>query len=245
MSKTSQAADEGVIVRFWSLDHHRAEPIVWPVSDWPKLVYAAAGTLQVESQDRMWILPANRGLWVPAGIHHRATTLGRARVRTLYLAPDAPLPSIEGAIEVAALLREIIVEICRSGPLMTGNKRQEALATLLRSELEFAPRLPSEILLPRTDWVREWCRSFLSDPEGQGEITYSARTLERRLKEETGLSAGRWRSHARAVLGLRALSTGSTVQEAAMAAGFATASGFVHSFKRQFGFTPGQIGLQR
>lgn len=240
MSKVRQA-DEGVIVRFWSLDHYRAEQIVWPVSDWPKLVYAAEGTLQVESQDRLWILPANRGLWVPAGIHHRATTLGSARVRTLYFAPAETLPDVDGAIEIGALLREIIVETCRTGPLARGDYRQEALSTLLRSELEVAPKLPSEIPLPRTDWVRDWCRSFLANPEEESEIAYSGRTLERRLKEETGLTAGRWRSHARAVLGLRALSTGSTVQEAALAAGFSTASGFVHSFKRQFGFTPGQV----
>lgn len=240
MSNSRQRADEGVLVRFWSLDHHRAEPVLWPISPWPKLVYAAEGTLQVESANRLWVLPSSRALWVPAGESHRAATLGRARVRTLYFSPDMRFERAEGTVAVRPLLRELIVEACDCGPLRTGEARFEAIAVLLRFELEWAPAVPTGIVLPHSDWLRAWTSAFLADPSTPLKGEWSRRTLERHLQKETGMSLGQWCQQARAVIGLRALSTGSTVLEAAMEAGFATSSGFVHSFRKRFGTTPGR-----
>ncbi len=241
MSRIRQPVDHGVLVRFWALDHHRSEAILWPVSEWPKLVYTAEGTLQVESRDRLWVLPANRALWVPAGESHKAATLGKAKVRTLYFAPSKGMDRPSGTVEVSPLLREVIVESCRSGPLLSGNPLHQALALILRTELERAAAIPTEIVLPSTDWVREWASQFMNNPSEPPQCYWSRRTLERHILRETGLSMGQWSRQARAVIGLRALSTGSTVQEAAMEAGFATASGFVHSFRKRFGITPGRL----
>lgn len=234
-----------MLVRFWSLDHHRAESIPWPVSPWPKLVYTAEGTLQVESRNRLWVLPPNRALWVPPGESHAAATLGKCRVRTLYFSPEMEVRRIEGAVEVSALLRELVIESCRRGPLVRGNLPFEAMATLLQTELESAPSIPTGIVLPHSEWLREWTSRFLADPSEMPASLWSRRTLERHLLKETGMTAGQWCQQARAVIGLRALSTGATVQEAAMEAGFATSSGFVHSFRNRFGTTPGRIFSDR
>lgn len=241
MSLSRHGADLGVLVRFWSLDHHRAEPVLWPVSPWPKLVYSIEGTLQVESRERLSVLPPNRAIWIEAGEAHPAETLGRARVRTLYFAPEMGIQRASGLIEVEPLLRELIGESCLCGPLMANDARGEAMATLLRFEIERAPSIPAGIVMPQSDWLRDWATRFLKYPLEWPACPWSRRTLERHMLAEMGLTFGQWCQQARALIALRALSTGSTVQEAGIEAGFATTSGFIRSFRKQFGTTPGRI----
>ncbi|MBC8063556.1 MAG: helix-turn-helix domain-containing protein [Chlorobia bacterium] len=234
--------DAGVLVRFWSLDHHRAEPVLWPVSPWPKLVYSMEGALQVESRSRLYVLPPNRAIWIEAGESHPAETLGRARVRTLYFSPVMEFQRPTGLVEVRPLLRELIAESCLSGPLFANDPRSEAMATLLRFEVEQASSIPAGIAIPQSYWLREWTSQFLKYPLELPSSAWSRRTLERHMLKETGLTLGQWCQQARALIALRALSTGSTVLEAGIEAGFATPSGFIQSFKRQFGTTPGRFG---
>lgn len=240
MSNLRQA-DEGVLVRFWSIDHHRAENVPWPISPWPKLVYAAKGTLQVESSDRLWVLPTNQALWIDAGEPHRSETLGKAQVRTLYFSPEMAVNRAIGPMEISSLLKELIVETCSSGPLIKSNPVLASLAVVLQFEVERAAAIPSGIIMPQSPWLRQWALEFLAYPLEWPECAYSRRTLERQMSKETGLTLGQWRRQARAVVGLRSLSTGSTVLEAAIEAGFASASGFIHSFSKKFGVTPGRI----
>ena len=116
-----------------------------------------------------------------------------------------------------------------------------ALATLLLNEIKAAPRKPTSIRMPTTKWVWQWAAQYLDEPTVPLPTDFSHRTLERRLVAETGLTLGQWRQQAKALRGLRALSEGSTVLEAAMLAGFETSSGFIQSFRRQFGTTPGRM----
>lgn len=241
MSKTRHPADCDVLVRFWSLDHHRAESVLWPVSDWPKLVYSAEGSIQVELSGRLFILPPNRAIWIAAGEVHPARTLGSARVRTLYFSPDVRVDRQMGMLEVRPLLRELIIESCQCGPLRVGETRSEAIVALLIGEIEVAAPIAAGVTLPSSKWLREWAASFMDYPLEFPPYACSRRTLERHMLKETGLTLGQWCQQARALVGLRALAAGATVIEAGIEAGFATPSGFIQSFRKQFGTTPGRI----
>ncbi len=233
--------DSGVLVRFWSLDHHRAEEILWPVSPWAKLVFAMEGTLQVETSQQLHVLPPNRALWVREQASHPAKTLGKAKVRTLYFAPTFSVDRQQGLIEVRPFFRELINEACRIGPLLSSSGMSEALASLLRAEVQSATLLPTSIPMPQSEWLLSWTDEFFEEPVSIPAAAYSRRTLERKLLAETGLTLGQWCSQARALIGLRVLATGATVLEAALDAGFETSSGFIQSFRKQFGTTPGKI----
>jgi hypothetical protein len=229
-----------VLVRFWSLDHYRPEPVLWPLSPWPKLVYALEGTIQVTAANRVFVLPPNRAIWIEAGAEHPAATLGKARVRTLYFAPDLGVHRECAPIDIRPLFRELIAEACERGPLFRGDGLDEALATLLAAEAVRAPTIPTGIPRPQSPWLREWADEFLRFPLETPPAPYSRRTLERQFLKETGLTYGQWCSQARALAGLRALSLGATVQEAAVEAGFGSTSGFIQSFRKQFGVSPGK-----
>ena len=241
MSQTRPHPDAQVLVRFWSLDHYRAEPILWSDSPWDKLVFAEEGTLVVETSREHHVLPPNRAIFVPAGKAHPSRTLGRARVRTLFFAPSMRLARDSGVLEVCPLFRELIGEACRTGPLSADVARDAAIAFLLSEEIRTAPKIQTSIRMPQSEWLLTWARGYVEGEPSTLPTGFSHRTVERRMRVETGLSYGQWCRQARALRGLRALSCGATVVEAAMAADFETVSGFIQSYRKQFGSTPGKI----
>ena len=241
MSNLRHRHDEEVLVRFWSLDHHRAEEVLWPTSPWKKLVYALEGTLQISTTQQLHILPPNRALLLPAHDSHPTRTLGRTRVRTLYFGPLTNLSRESRVLEVRPFFRELIAEACLIGPLKVQKEKEKALALLLVEEVQSAPHFPTSIRMPSSAWLHDWALRFLSDTMVPLPKEFSRRTVERRILAETGLTLGQWSQQARALVGLRALSQGSSVIESASEAGFETASGFIQSFRAQFGTTPGRI----
>ncbi len=238
MSQIRHPAEGSVLVRFWSLDHHRAEPILWTPNSWSKLIYAVEGTVIVHTPTQYLLLPRHRALLLPGDSQHSARTAGRAKVRTLFFAQ--PLADSSRPLSVRPLFHELIHEACRVGPLLSSHPEHVALARLLEAEIPRAPTLASEIPMPTTPWAKSWGESYLMNPGEAPPVPCSLRTQERVFLKETGLTLGRWCQQARALAGLRALSEGATVLEAAMAAGFATSSGFIQAFQKQFGITPGR-----
>lgn len=245
MSNLRQRETDDVLVRFWSLDHHRAEELLWPISPWPKLIYSLEGTLQVSTDTKLHILPSNRALLLQANEHHPSRTMGKASVRTLHFAPQVSLSVENRVLEVRPFFRELIAEACRIGPLRANAGKEAALALLHFEEVQAAPHFPTSIQMPSSEWLNRWALRFLSDPTVPLPAEFSRRTVERRILLESGLTLGQWCQQARALIGLRSLSKGMSVQEAANEAGFETSSGFIHSFRAQFGTTPGRMFSKR
>jgi hypothetical protein len=238
---TPPNAEAKVLVRFWLLDHHRTENVHCNITDWSKLVYAAQGTLQVECNANLWILPCNRALWVAPNAPHRMKTLGRAQVRTLYFPSGMAWGREPGPIEISPFLKELIVEASQDGVLMETNQRHQSLAHLLEYEIQRARSQTLGIPMPTTPWLREWSLRFLDFPLETPPCDFSHRTRERRIAEETGMSLGQWCKQAKTLAGFRALSQGATVAEAAAESGYATPSGFIQAFKESSGVTPGAL----
>ncbi len=79
---------------------------------WGQLIYAGAGVMRVRAGGRLWIVPPARAVRVPAGAEHEIHGLGDFAMRTLYFpaAMTAALPGECCAIEIALLLRELVLE---------------------------------------------------------------------------------------------------------------------------------------
>jgi len=67
------------------------------------------------------------------------------------------------------------------------------------------------------------------------------RTLERRFREETGMSFGMWRQKARLLDSIRLLADGRSVTDTALDCGYSSVSAFIAAFKATFGYTPGRF----
>ncbi|HET6971532.1 MAG TPA: helix-turn-helix transcriptional regulator [Phenylobacterium sp.] len=214
---------------------------------WAQLVYAASGTMRVATPGAAWLTPPTRAIWVPGGVAHEIEMRGTVAMRTLYLAPADPDPRLQAcrAIEVAPLLRELILHIVRLGMLQVDEPAHQRLEGLLVDLLAAAETVPLELPLPRDLRAREFAGRLLAEPGSTAAFAdlargsgASLRTLQRLFLAETGLSLDAWRGRARMQQAVVSLSNGAPVTEAALDAGYQSPSAFIAAFKRAFGVTP-------
>lgn len=214
--------------------------------DWDALVYAARGSLEVELTNRTWIVPPHRAVMVPSHADLRVTSVGKTAIRCVYLRPQrrTSLGRDATVLEVSPLAREIIVAIGAEGVLWRNRPSHVRLLGVLFDQLRPAPITPFTLPWPSTAEAQAAAQILLNthepiDPERlAAQLGHSRRTLERRFVEETGMSLGRWRQCVMLRNGMRSLAAGSTVQSAALEAGYATPSGFIAAFRRTFGISP-------
>ena len=77
-----------------------------------QIVHAITGVMRVRAHDATWVVPAGRGLWVPAEVPHEIRCVGRVEMRTVYLSGEPPSirPTVQ-VIGISPLLREIMVRL--------------------------------------------------------------------------------------------------------------------------------------
>ncbi|MET0275023.1 MAG: helix-turn-helix transcriptional regulator [Phenylobacterium sp.] len=225
-------------------DGHRLDRHTHP---WAQLVYAASGVMQVSTPDAAWLVPPTRAIWVPGGVDHEIRMRGVVAMRTLYLAPAGPPETLRDcrALEVAPLLREVILHVVKLGMLEVGNPAHDRLEGLLVDLLAAGETAPLELPLPRDPRARAFAERLLAEPGGTHTLAElarhagaSLRTLQRLFLAETGLPLETWRGRARMQQAVVALSSGASVTQTALEAGYQSASAFIAAFKRTFGTTP-------
>jgi AraC-like DNA-binding protein/quercetin dioxygenase-like cupin family protein len=214
---------------------------------WAQLVYAASGTMRVATPDATWLTPPTRAIWVPGGTPHEIEMRGTVAMRTLYLVPAGEDPRLAAcrSIEVAPLLRELILHIVRLGMLDADDAGHARLEGLLIDVLAAAETAPLELPLPRDPRARAFADRLLAEPASDASLAHlargagaSLRTLQRLFLAETSLSLDAWRGRARMQQAVVSLSSGAPVTTAALDAGYQSPSAFIAAFKRTFGVTP-------
>src|SRR6202012_610908 len=82
---------------------------------WGQLAFCNTGVMRVVSDAAAWLSPPTRAIWLPAGVAHEIVMQGEVASRFLYLPPAlaAPLPPSPRVVEVAPLMRELILHILK------------------------------------------------------------------------------------------------------------------------------------
>jgi AraC-like DNA-binding protein len=216
---------------------------------WGQLVFASRGVMRVATAERVWLVPATRAIWLPAGLAHEIAMRGEVAMRTLYIAPGraAGLPKEPLALEVGPLLRELILHILSLGMLTPERPDHDRMAGLLIDLLLQARSLDLFLPLPRESRARAFAAVLQERPDDQRDLAVLAaaagvglRTLQRRFPPETGLTLEAWRRKARLIHAAAALSAGASVTAAALDCGYDSLGAFIAAFRRQFGETPGR-----
>jgi AraC-like DNA-binding protein len=241
------AAEDAIVVRSLGLrlpTGYRVEPHSHP---WHQLVYATEGVMTVGTSTGSWVVPALRAVWIPSGFEHSVRMTGQVRMQTLYLHPDlGRLPTACSVINVAPLLRELILEILRLHMLVKDVPEQARLAAVLVDQIRHTRETPLRIKLPkdaRALRVAESARADLAATKPISELVRrsgaSVRTIERLFHQETGLTFGRWLQQVKALHALERLAAGDSVTAAGLAVGYDSTSAFIAMFRRVLGTTPG------
>jgi len=244
------AEADGLVVRSLAVTFRAGTEIQEHRHGWGQLIYVSSGAMRVSLNDSVWMTPPTRALWIPAGIPHRLrATDGEVALRTLYIAQcrAAELPSLPMVVEVAPLLRELVLHIVATGMLSPSNLSHDRLAGLLVELINSAPRADMQLSLPRDPRALRLAERLLNQPGERSQLdTLSAatgaslRTLQRLFRRETGLSIDAWRHKARLVYAALQLANGASVTEAGLDAGWQSAAAFVTAFRQAFGITPGR-----
>jgi AraC-like DNA-binding protein len=210
-----------------------------------QLIHAIRGVMEVSSGNRVWVIPPQFAIWIPARTLHGIEMPRAVSMRTLYVRPRR-VPIGECTVfHVSSLLRELILESARLGRLRIRNREESALADLMTVQLLRARAVPSCIRLPAERRALAVASMVIGDPGRQNPLArlcrqagLSPRTLERLFQRELGCHFDAWRRQVRLTKAMEMLAAGSSVKETAFAVGYNQPSAFIEAFRRVFGKTP-------
>lgn len=213
-----------------------------------QLLYAISGVMRVITPLGQWIVPPNRGIWVPPGVWHEVLMIGHVEVRSIYVRPDAigGLPEQCCVLAITPLMRELILAAIsidyQEQPIPA---RSQLIAQLLLNEVKTLETLPLQLPMPNDPLLAHIGRALLAAPDDSrttedwaAEVGVDARTLQRRFAKATGMTLGDWRRQARLLNALERLALGERVLDVALDCGYSSPSAFSAMFKRQFGIAP-------
>lgn len=247
--RLTRADEPFLAVRSLASDYPAGQVLERHRHDWHQLIYASAGVLNVSTERGAWIAPPHWAIWVPAGVEHGIRFADASKLRTLYLRPDlsADLPDQCSVVTVSPLLRELILATVEREMLDRRERVDRAFATLILDAFRQSGAPPFELPQPVSPAARRAAALIAADDPAARDMARLARaagvgvrTLERRFREETGMSPGRWRRQRELLGAVERLAGGAPIKAVAAAAGYATPSAFVAAFRKQFGVTPGR-----
>jgi AraC-like DNA-binding protein len=214
---------------------------------WGQLIYASRGAIHVTAARQAWLIPPARAVWLPPGTPHRLRMRGTTRLATLYIPPAqcgelSPRPL---GVMVSPLLRELIEELVRIGHVGAENRAHRALGEAMLVTLARSKRLPLALKLPTDRRALRVAETILASP-GSGQTLDdiaaacggSLRTIQRIFLDQTGMPLSQWRQIARLMAAAAMLLDGKSVTDAALEAGYAGVSAFIHAFRGKVGQTP-------
>jgi AraC-like DNA-binding protein len=246
MPKTRQT--DNVVIRSYAFGHSGGYTIPPHHHDWSQLIYASAGVMTVRAGPGAWVVPPERGVWVPAGVTHSIQMSGSVSVRTLYFAPGFArrrLPKMCTVVNVSALMRELIIHVTGIGALNRGVASHVRLIGVMLDQIRTWSEAPLDLAMPRDPRALKAAEILRAEPGETGSLDRiaraagaSKRTLERRYRAETGMGMGRWRQQVRLLHALRLLAEGVPVTTVALEAGYRSTSAFISRFKKALGATP-------
>ncbi|HTA45800.1 MAG TPA: helix-turn-helix transcriptional regulator [Bryobacteraceae bacterium] len=221
---------------------------------WHQLLFAISGAMTVSASRASWIVPTGRGVFIPARSLHAIRMWGQVEMRTLYFSP--PLTSFDNnecrVVEVSPLLRELILRAVERAGLDSRVAPDTRMIGLLEDEVKAASAAaedsPLALPMPVDERALAVARRIIEQPSAREpvddlaqEYGLARRTLERRFRDETGMSFGMWRQKARLLDSIRLLAEGKSVTDAALDCGYSSVSAFIAAFKGTFGYTPGRV----
>jgi AraC-like DNA-binding protein len=252
----SDARDREASVLGYAVTHRSGSVVLPQAPGWDQLLFAASGVMTVETAVGVWVVPPHRAVWVPAGVEHRLVMSGRVQLRSLYLSKSLTggtgptgrigLPRVCRVVNVAPLLRELVLHTVKVQPLFADDAAHVRLAGVLVDLLAPLPDVPLQLPLPVDGRARDVAAALTREPGSDASVDElaraagtSRRTVERLFAAETGMSVGAWRQRLRLVEALRLLAAGEPTSRVALAVGYSTPSAFGAMFRRVMGTTPG------
>jgi AraC-like DNA-binding protein len=212
-----------------------------------QLISGATGVVVLATPEGTYVMPPQRGMWIPPRTEHNVRMIGAVRMQSLYLEPDAvpDMPIRCQVVGISPFMRSLMTEAL-SLPLKDAlDSRASALMELIRYEMQQLPALPLSLQLPAHGPLAERCRQFMQRPnihetidEWANALGMSRRAFTHLFRQQTGVSFMAWRQQACLMSAMPRLVAGESVTTVAMDLGYENPAAFTIMFKRAFGSPP-------
>lgn len=210
-----------------------------------QIYWSPDGLLAAERGSRTWYVGGEEALWVRRAVTHDVRAYGLMDAYRICLreVPDALGALTYGPVTLDEAARAELLACTDGAADVVGARTREALmrgvnragadtriplsrgrgyAAAVAQHLAYDPGDPASL----ADWASH--------------LHVSSKTLQRDFQDTFDASFSEWRTDQRLHLARSLLQTDS-VSRVASHVGYASASAFVHAFRRRFGHTPGEI----
>jgi AraC-like DNA-binding protein len=222
--------------------------VPWHVHDMHQLLYAFAGTVEVEGEHSRFLIPCQLAAWIPAGAVHR-TSIHYVRSGSVFFPPSMIADAGSGirVVLVPTLMREMVMGAMRwpitepEQPI--GRVYFEALAMLcgewIRSEAQLVLPASDD---PRLRRVMDHTRRNLADVDLVSVCRVaglSERSLRRHFRTATGMTWEEYRRRSRLARAIVLLGdTSLTIGAIAGQVGFESQGAFARALREMIGERP-------
>lgn len=218
-----------------------------------QLVLALQGGVSCEVPGSVWMVPPRCAVWIPGDLPHCVRATANARICYLFVQPGAAaLPARCCTLSISPLVQALILDMAGQAGNYAVDSPTGRKAVVLLEELA---RMPVEQLFlpvsaePRVGRIAKMLADDPADRRTLAEwgrrVAMSERSLARLVRQETGMSFGRWRQQLHLIVALRLLAGGQTVQRVADQLGYASTTAFITMFKKALGKPPARYFAER
>lgn len=212
------------------------------------------GALSCEVEGGLWIVPPRSAIWIPGGALHAIKATGALEGYNAFITADASrgLPASCCAVSVTPLLRELLLRAASLPVFYEENGVNARLIGVLLDEIAAAEIEDLHLPMPADARLRRIVGEMMQAPAERGTLQtwakragLSNRTLERLIRQETGMTFGRWRQQLGVVLAVKWLAGGASIQAVAADLGYESVPSFVTMFRKALGTSPGRYMAER
>lgn len=220
-----------------------------------QIMLVQRGALSCRVKGGLWIVPPRSAVWIPGGALHAVKATGALEGYSAFVAADiigAGLPRRCCTVSVTPLLRELLYRAARLPLLYDEAGANSRLIAVLLDEIATAEVEDLHLPMPTDPRLRTLVDLMMAAPAERGSLEgwakrvgLSARTLERLISRETGMSFGRWRQQLGVMLAVQWLAGGASIQQVAADLGYESVPSFVTMFRKTLGTSPGRYMAER
>jgi len=217
-----------------------------------QLVMPLTGFVRCRIADAIWMVPANCAVWIPSQVSHSNHISLSSDVCMLFVDPNIPsIPDKSCTLSISPLLRELIISLASKKQDYSSDEVTVRLAQVLIDELTRMPKEHFDFPIPTERRLNKIAHLLLDNPADRKTVgewaslfAMSERTFSRLVKQEVGMTFGRWRGQLHLVMALQKLSSNESVQRISEDLGYESVSAFITFFKKTLGRPPKQYMRQ-
>lgn len=219
-----------------------------------QLMFVQRGALRCEIEGGLWIVPPGSAVWIAGGVAHGIRATGVLEGYNAFIDPGVTKDLPQGccAIAVTPLLREVLVRSAHLPAHYEEGGAQDRLFGVLLDELAGARVEKLHLPMPTDPRLLRMTALMLREPAARGTIASwaaqlgtSERTLCRMMRQQTGMSFGRWRQQLGIMRAIERLADGVSIQQVAGELGYDSVPSFTTMFTRKLGTPPRRYMAER